>query len=196
MKRKIRFLGGWEEDLVVACKELLHQPYPESNHRSQVIPQRKLLVLNCTDGNDDGGNSKIGREAKEGAHDVSSFNGQHRTQQVLTLPETQRLRRAISSLIEGTKKKGMKVQGVVISAKAQIGSRPPKCERRCTSCGHCEAVQVPIVPQFQSHRSHSAARKPSSSGTPSVTYSSRSDDLSNYKPMSWKCKCGNYFFNP
>ncbi|KAF7830088.1 putative lipase ROG1 [Senna tora] len=104
--------------------------------------------------------------------------------------------RAISSLIEGTKKKGMKVQGVVISAKAQIGSRPPKCERRCTSCGHCEAVQVPIVPQFQSHRSHSAARKPSSSGTPSVTYSSRSDDLSNYKPMSWKCKCGNYFFNP
>ncbi|KAI7750189.1 hypothetical protein M8C21_026286 [Ambrosia artemisiifolia] len=30
-----------------------------------------------------------------------------------------------------------------------IGSRPPRCEKRyCIKCGHCEAVQVPIVPKI------------------------------------------------
>ncbi|XP_057727639.1 EPIDERMAL PATTERNING FACTOR-like protein 2 [Arachis stenosperma] len=66
-----------------------------------------------------------------------------------------------------------------------IGSRPPRCESRCSNCGHCEAVQVPIVPTFHHH--HEAAI---------VAFSSRGDALSNYKPMSWKCKCGDYFFNP
>ena len=71
----------------------------------------------------------------------------------------------------------------------QIGSRPPRCQRRCSSCGHCEAVQVPIVPQLHSHRtSHFYA-------APTVEYS-RGDYISNYKPMTWKCKCGNAIFNP
>ncbi|KAK7410407.1 hypothetical protein VNO78_01167 [Psophocarpus tetragonolobus] len=77
-------------------------------------------------------------------------------------------------------------------AKPQIGSRPPKCEKRCSTCGHCEAVQVPVVPQLQNHRSHYSSAK----ATTLVTYSSRGDDLSNYKPMSWKCKCGDYLYNP
>ncbi|XP_028777770.1 EPIDERMAL PATTERNING FACTOR-like protein 2 isoform X2 [Neltuma alba] len=96
--------------------------------------------------------------------------------------------RQISGLI--TANKGMKVQGAAISKNAEIGSRPPKCERRCRICGHCEAVQVPVVPQVQSHRSDSAV-----TATPIIAFS-RTDDLSNYKPMSWKCKCGDYFFNP
>ncbi|OMP01724.1 hypothetical protein COLO4_11642 [Corchorus olitorius] len=33
--------------------------------------------------------------------------------------------------------------------RGQIGSRPPRCERRCSSCGHCEAIQVPTNPQVQ-----------------------------------------------
>ncbi|KAK4276955.1 hypothetical protein QN277_015039 [Acacia crassicarpa] len=97
--------------------------------------------------------------------------------------------RPISGLIKANKK-GVKVQGEAISKNAKIGSRPPKCERRCRICGHCEAVQVPVVPQVQSHLSHSAV-----SETPIIAFS-RTDDLSNYKPMSWKCKCGDYFFNP
>ncbi|XP_065875504.1 EPIDERMAL PATTERNING FACTOR-like protein 2 [Euphorbia lathyris] len=70
--------------------------------------------------------------------------------------------------------------------RSQIGSRPPRCERRCSSCGHCEAIQVPTNPQINH------ANKNYSS---SVAYA-RGDDASNYKPMSWKCKCGNLIFNP
>ncbi|KAF1871305.1 hypothetical protein Lal_00020097 [Lupinus albus] len=95
--------------------------------------------------------------------------------------------RTITNLIEVTQK-GMKERRMVMVVKAQIGSRPPKCEGRCRTCGHCEAVQVPVEPIFQRHRSHYS--------TTATIYSSRSDDFSNYKPMSWKCKCGDYFFNP
>lgn len=85
----------------------------------------------------------------------------------------------------------MEENGSMLVEKFQIGSRPPKCERRCIKCGHCEAVQVPIVPsKVQIHRSHY-------SEATLITYSStRGDGLSNYKPISWKCKCGDYFFNP
>ncbi|XP_058081742.1 EPIDERMAL PATTERNING FACTOR-like protein 2 [Magnolia sinica] len=71
--------------------------------------------------------------------------------------------------------------------RARIGSRPPSCQRRCSSCGHCEAVQVPAVPQERSERRHS---------TRISTISSSREDTSNYKPMSWKCKCGDMIFNP
>ncbi|XP_021274090.1 EPIDERMAL PATTERNING FACTOR-like protein 2 [Herrania umbratica] len=73
--------------------------------------------------------------------------------------------------------------------RAQIGSRPPRCERRCSSCGHCEAIQVPTNPQVQN------GNKGSSTLLSHVAYA-RGDDSSNYKPMSWKCKCGNFIFNP
>ncbi|XP_075652786.1 EPIDERMAL PATTERNING FACTOR-like protein 2 [Castanea sativa] len=71
---------------------------------------------------------------------------------------------------------------------AQIGSRPPRCERRCSTCGHCEAIQVPSNPQAQNrNRNFSTASN--------MAYARRDDD-SNYKPMSWKCKCGKIIFNP
>ncbi|XP_004509042.1 EPIDERMAL PATTERNING FACTOR-like protein 2 [Cicer arietinum] len=72
--------------------------------------------------------------------------------------------------------------------RAQIGSRPPKCDRRCKSCGHCEAIQVPTNPQVQNG-------KIKSSKFSTIAYS-RGNDNSNYKPMSWKCKCGDLIFNP
>lgn len=71
--------------------------------------------------------------------------------------------------------------------RVQIGSTPPRCERRCDSCGHCEAIQVPTNP-------HAKNSKPSSEI--SVVMDGRDYGNSNYKPMSWKCKCGNLFFNP
>ncbi|XP_019438457.1 PREDICTED: EPIDERMAL PATTERNING FACTOR-like protein 2 isoform X2 [Lupinus angustifolius] len=104
--------------------------------------------------------------------------------------------RAISKLIEVAPvqnqphKKGMKERRLDIVVNSEIGSRPPKCEGRCRSCGHCEAVQVPVEEIVQRHRSHYSSTRAI------FTYSSRSDDLSNYKPISWKCKCGDYFFNP
>ncbi|KAL1537036.1 EPIDERMAL PATTERNING FACTOR-like protein 2 [Salvia divinorum] len=62
--------------------------------------------------------------------------------------------------------------------RAQIGSRPPRCERQCSTCSRCEAIQVPTNARVK----NSAA--------------ARDEGHSNYKPMSWKCKCGNLIFNP
>ncbi|GLU20181.1 hypothetical protein SLE2022_363930 [Rubroshorea leprosula] len=72
--------------------------------------------------------------------------------------------------------------------RAQIGSRPPRCERRCSSCSHCEAIQVPTNSQVRSRKGNFAHFS-------NVAYA-RGDDYSNYKPLSWKCKCGNHIFNP
>lgn len=66
---------------------------------------------------------------------------------------------------------------------AMIGSRPPSCEGRCSGCGHCEAVQVPLAPLKKQRAS--------------ATVNSRGDEYSsNYKPMNWKCKCGDRILNP
>ncbi|KAK3029128.1 hypothetical protein RJ639_038833, partial [Escallonia herrerae] len=79
---------------------------------------------------------------------------------------------------------------LVMVRRNMIGSRPPRCDRRCSSCGgQCEAIQVPISPQFKrSHGDHYYA-------TPTLAYF-RGDGISNYKPMCWKCKCGDLIFNP
>ncbi|XP_042494061.1 EPIDERMAL PATTERNING FACTOR-like protein 2 [Macadamia integrifolia] len=95
--------------------------------------------------------------------------------------------RAVLKLAEVTHQMGSEEKAVVIS---HIGSRPPRCENKCSSCGHCEAVQVPAVPQ---HRSGNTRH--SSSKVSTIAYS-RGEDNSNYKPMSWKCKCGDMIFNP
>lgn len=70
-----------------------------------------------------------------------------------------------------------------------IGSRPPSCESKCSSCGHCEAIQVPTNPNIKD------GSRNNSTTVATIAYS-RGDDYSNYKPMSWKCKCGNLIFNP
>ncbi|XP_051150496.1 EPIDERMAL PATTERNING FACTOR-like protein 2 [Andrographis paniculata] len=64
-----------------------------------------------------------------------------------------------------------------------MGSKPPRCGKRCRYCRRCEAVQVPI-----------SAMDKSKSKLKTLNW--RGDDLSNYKPMCWKCKCGDFFFNP
>ncbi|KAG7618799.1 hypothetical protein ISN45_At04g040170 [Arabidopsis thaliana x Arabidopsis arenosa] len=84
-------------------------------------------------------------------------------------------------------------QDVKMMMRGLIGSRPPRCERvRCRSCGHCEAIQVPTNPQT---KLHSPLTTSSSSETIHLDYT-RGDDSTNYKPMSWKCKCGNSIYNP
>ncbi|XP_062163076.1 EPIDERMAL PATTERNING FACTOR-like protein 2 [Alnus glutinosa] len=94
--------------------------------------------------------------------------------------------RAIPKLVEAVQK-GIEEKKVGRMVRTQIGSRPPRCERRCGSCGHCEAVQVPVAAQAKiERRSHFSA---------AIAYS-RGDGISNYKPMCWKCKCGDFIFNP
>ncbi|XP_039009779.1 EPIDERMAL PATTERNING FACTOR-like protein 2 [Hibiscus syriacus] len=85
----------------------------------------------------------------------------------------------VSSLSKGTfmaaegrsldvAEKGMKEEKRTVMRNV-IGSRPPTCERRCSWCAHCEAIQVPITTQFQNRRSPHL----------SVPYS-RGNDVSNY----------------
>lgn len=92
-----------------------------------------------------------------------------------------------------------KVVKMMLIRARKIGSTPPRCDRRCNKCGHCEAVQVPVVPQLQNRngKSHSffASKRTKASYLKNIEYS-RGDFISNYKPMSWKCKCGDFFFNP
>ncbi|KAF5196012.1 Epidermal patterning factor-like protein [Thalictrum thalictroides] len=88
-------------------------------------------------------------------------------------------------LFDQTASSQIGVDEVKTIMRSQIGSRPPRCERRCNTCGHCEAIQVPANPSIKSKSSHSFS-----------TVSMRGDYGSNYKPMSWKCKCGDMIFNP
>ncbi|TKV92090.1 hypothetical protein SEVIR_9G140900v4 [Setaria viridis] len=82
-----------------------------------------------------------------------------------------------------------------------IGSRPPSCAGRCRSCGHCEAVQVPISPQELQkkkklgHGSRAAAAA-AAAATGGRTMPASYDDHSNYKPLSWRCKCGRLILDP
>ncbi|KAL4585748.1 hypothetical protein LXL04_010373 [Taraxacum kok-saghyz] len=72
-----------------------------------------------------------------------------------------------------------------------IGSRPPRCEKSyCRNCGNCVAVQVPIVPRLIRTSQEALGT------THTSIVDSRGDDISNYKPMCWKCKCGDFMFNP
>ncbi|XP_047312744.1 EPIDERMAL PATTERNING FACTOR-like protein 2 [Impatiens glandulifera] len=86
----------------------------------------------------------------------------------------------------------------VMNLRAQIGSSPPKCERRCRSCGHCEAIQVPMNPQIRKSLINGVSISMSRIAYDRGGGGGRGDedDGSNYKPMSWKCKCGDFIFNP
>ncbi|XP_020581705.1 EPIDERMAL PATTERNING FACTOR-like protein 2 isoform X2 [Phalaenopsis equestris] len=69
---------------------------------------------------------------------------------------------------------------------SMIGSRPPLCVGICRACGRCEAVQVPAVPQQRNGGGRVSA----------AINVIRGDYSSNYKPLSWKCKCGDLIVNP
>jgi hypothetical protein len=77
-----------------------------------------------------------------------------------------------------------------------IGSRPPRCERVCMSCGHCEAVQVPIVPQHRKKKAGQEHPVVSAIGAAMFTTYRVNGGLSDYKPLSWKCRCGGIILDP
>ncbi|PAN45732.1 hypothetical protein GQ55_9G134700 [Panicum hallii var. hallii] len=82
-----------------------------------------------------------------------------------------------------------------------IGSRPPSCAGRCRSCGHCEAVQVPISPQeLQKRRrkklGHGIRAAGAAAAAGGRAMPASYDDHSNYKPLSWRCKCGRLILDP
>ncbi|CAJ1944558.1 unnamed protein product [Sphenostylis stenocarpa] len=70
--------------------------------------------------------------------------------------------------------KGMKQKKLV------LGSRPPKCVNKCLSCKPCMAALV-ISPHHRVSHNHKATTAQRDEG---------------YYLLSWKCKCGNKFFQP
>ncbi|XP_041018060.1 EPIDERMAL PATTERNING FACTOR-like protein 2 [Juglans microcarpa x Juglans regia] len=104
--------------------------------------------------------------------------------------------RSIPKLVEAAQEGRAEKKWVRILARGQIGSRPPNCEKRCSTCGHCEAVQVPIVPRVKRQRRIPLISDASHATGHGTTIAYSRDGVSNYKPMCWKCKCGDFIFNP
>lgn len=82
-------------------------------------------------------------------------------------------------------------QGMFFEDKTRLGSTPPSCHNKCNECHPCMAVQVPSMPGR-------ASRLDSPSALPMRFFdsSSQGNRYSFYKPLGWKCRCGNHFFNP
>ncbi|CAH9143100.1 unnamed protein product [Cuscuta epithymum] len=73
--------------------------------------------------------------------------------------------------------------------KSRLGSTPPSCHNKCDHCHPCMAVQVPTLP------SHGGGQPGGVARVMPVDYF----DLprySNYKPLGWKCSCGDHLYNP
>ncbi|KHN31386.1 EPIDERMAL PATTERNING FACTOR-like protein 1 [Glycine soja] len=74
--------------------------------------------------------------------------------------------------------------------KNRLGSMPPTCHNKCNRCHPCMAVQVPASPSHE--RVH-----PGLAPTAAMeVFFLQGNRYSNYKPLSWKCHCGDHFFNP
>ncbi|XP_038684104.1 EPIDERMAL PATTERNING FACTOR-like protein 1 [Tripterygium wilfordii] len=82
--------------------------------------------------------------------------------------------------------------GLFFEGKGRLGSTPPSCHNKCNQCHPCMAVQVPTQP------SHDRVR-PGFTKTELFDYSyggGGGGRYSNYKPLGWKCRCRDHFYNP
>ncbi|OAY79456.1 EPIDERMAL PATTERNING FACTOR-like protein 6 [Ananas comosus] len=62
-----------------------------------------------------------------------------------------------------------------------LGSRPPRCVNKCSSCSPCTATLVV---------------SPHGRGPTAVSPARAAEDGSNYYLLAWKCACGNKLFQP
>ncbi|PRQ48620.1 hypothetical protein RchiOBHm_Chr2g0112781 [Rosa chinensis] len=86
------------------------------------------------------------------------------------------------------------LRGLLFAEKARLGSTPPSCHNKCNQCHPCMAVQVPTMPSRDRVRPVGKTRP----AKPMVLFdpSHLDNRYSNYKPLGWKCHCGDHFFNP
>ncbi|KAK6923387.1 hypothetical protein RJ641_011691 [Dillenia turbinata] len=89
--------------------------------------------------------------------------------------------------------------------KTRLGSTPPSCHNKCNECHPCLAVQVPTPPgqnRFQPGsdrfipKKYESSPSSSSAAAAAAAESNINTRFSNYKPLGWKCRCGNRFYNP
>ncbi|XP_078444793.1 EPIDERMAL PATTERNING FACTOR-like protein [Wolffia australiana] len=79
---------------------------------------------------------------------------------------------------------GVTSQNMLMEDKIRLGSTPPSCRNRCNQCDPCAAVQVPTLP--------GPVERPQIPMEDESYYKR----YPNYKPLGWKCRCGNRLFNP
>uniref|UniRef100_A0A7N0URV1 Epidermal patterning factor-like protein n=1 Tax=Kalanchoe fedtschenkoi TaxID=63787 RepID=A0A7N0URV1_KALFE len=73
-------------------------------------------------------------------------------------------------------------KGFEIEEKTRLGSTPPSCHNKCNECHPCFAVQVPTLPRHDRLVTN--------------FFDLPGNRYSNYKPLGWKCRCDNHFYNP
>ncbi|KAF9678888.1 hypothetical protein SADUNF_Sadunf07G0083000 [Salix dunnii] len=86
-------------------------------------------------------------------------------------------------------------EGIAFEEKARLGSTPPSCHNKCSGCHPCMAVQVPTLPN-QNRPAQPVSTKTSSIDQFFDPYPAGNNRYSNYKPLGWKCRCGDHFYNP
>lgn len=85
-------------------------------------------------------------------------------------------------------------RGLLFGDKSRLGSTPPSCHNKCNQCHPCMAVQVTTPPSHSRVQPHLSR--------PAITPLDYNDPsagkkyYSNYKPLGWKCRCNNHFYNP
>ncbi|KAI4317283.1 hypothetical protein L6164_025166 [Bauhinia variegata] len=86
--------------------------------------------------------------------------------------------------------------GSLFEGKSRLGSIPPSCHNKCNECQPCMAVQVPSLPNHDRVHPGLTRKTPLGFSDPSTHGNNNNNRYSNYKPLGWKCHCGNHFFNP
>ncbi|KAK1361745.1 Epidermal patterning factor-like protein [Heracleum sosnowskyi] len=90
-------------------------------------------------------------------------------------------------------------QGLMFEEKTRLGSTPPSCHNKCNQCHPCMALQVPSLTtrngRVQPGLSRQGTIDPLDYYDP-TTPSPVGNKYSNYKPLGWKCRCRNHFYNP
>ncbi|XP_058179564.1 EPIDERMAL PATTERNING FACTOR-like protein 1 [Rhododendron vialii] len=85
-------------------------------------------------------------------------------------------------------------RGSLLEGKTRLGSTPPSCHNKCNQCHPCFAVQVPTMPSHDRFQPGLTPTEFSDDSSPSS--SSFTNKYTNYKPLGWKCRCRDHFFNP
>ncbi|CAN4114899.1 unnamed protein product [Withania somnifera] len=102
-------------------------------------------------------------------------------------------------------------KGSLMEEKTRLGSIPPSCYNKCNQCHPCMAAQVPTTPshnrgessphslpvpsalnQLTKNRVKDMPMEHIGTSTPSIV----ANRYSNYKPLEWKCRCNDHFYNP
>ncbi|KAF1867166.1 hypothetical protein Lal_00049595 [Lupinus albus] len=86
---------------------------------------------------------------------------------------------------------------MLFEEKNRLGSSPPRCYNKCNDCHPCIAVQVPSLPSHKQQLQLDFTKKDTMEQAlfdPSSQVNN--NRYSNYKPLGWKCHCGDHFFDP